>query len=267
MRELERDFPTPSAVRDDSLTSLTIVGSGRVGGALARAGQTAGLDVRLAGRDGALEACADAEAVLLTVPDAEIAAAAELIAAAVPPLRFAGHTSGATPLSALDACAARGASTFSIHPLQTVPDAETDLTGTPSAVAGSDAAALTLATDLAQRLGLRPFAVAEANRAAYHAAAVIASNFLVTLEESAAALLSRAGVEKPRELLAPLVLRTAANWSERGGAALTGPIARGDQETIERHRAALAELAPEMLAAYDALAERTAAIAGEREAG
>ncbi|MGZ5308214.1 MAG: DUF2520 domain-containing protein, partial [Solirubrobacterales bacterium] len=100
----------------------------------------------------------------------------------------------------------------------------------------------------------------EAARAAYHAAASIAANFLVALEEAAAGLLEKAGVEDARELLAPLVLRTAANWSERGAAALTGPIARGDEATIERQRAAIEALGPELSAIYEALAERTRAI-------
>ena len=67
-------------------------------------------------------------------------------------------------------------------------------------------------------------------------------------------------MQDARELLAPLVLRTAANWAERGPDALTGPIARGDAATVERHRAALAELSPELLAAYDALAAHTEAL-------
>ena len=110
---------------------------------------------------------------------------------------------------------------------------------------------------------MRPFAVPETRRAAYHAAAAIASNFLVALEESAAELAERAGVEDAREILAPLVLRSAANWADRGDEALTGPIARGDEATVERHREALRELAPELLGLYDALAERTRAIASE----
>ena len=130
--------------------------------------------------------------------------------------------------------------------------------GTPCAVAGSSEAALAYAKALAETLGMRPFEVPEENRAAYHAAASIASNLLVALEESAAELLKAAGVDDARELLAPLVLRTAANWAERGPEALTGPIARGDHETIERHRAALAELAPELLPMYEALAEARA---------
>ena len=75
---------------------------------------------------------------------------------------------------------------------------------------------------------MRPFEVPEEKRAAYHAAAAMASNLLIALEESAAEVLARIGIEDPRELLAPLVLRTAANWAERGPDALTGPIARGD---------------------------------------
>ena len=118
---------------------------------------------------------------------------------------------------------------------------------------------------------MRPFEVAEEDRAAYHAAASIASNFLVALQESAAELLGAAGAADARELLSPLVLRTAANWSERGADALTGPIARGDEATVERHREALRERAPELLALYEALAERTRTIAArqtdEREAG
>jgi predicted short-subunit dehydrogenase-like oxidoreductase (DUF2520 family) len=110
---------------------------------------------------------------------------------------------------------------------------------------------------------MRPFAVDEADRTAYHAAASIASNFLVALEESAAELLAEAGVKDARELLAPLVLRTAANWAERGPAALTGPIARGDDATVDRHLAELRERAPELVPLYEALAERTRAIAAQ----
>lgn len=110
---------------------------------------------------------------------------------------------------------------------------------------------------------MRPFEVADEHRAAYHAAACIASNFLVALEESASALLGAAGVEDARELLSPLVLRTAANWSERGAEALTGPIARGDDATVARHVEALRETAPDLVGLYEALAERTRSLARE----
>jgi predicted short-subunit dehydrogenase-like oxidoreductase (DUF2520 family) len=262
--ELERDLPdspgAPAGVAP--MPSLALVGRGRVGGALERAARAAGVQVAAAGRDEAAGAVAAAEALLLCVPDDAIEEACEALSPLGARLRLVGHTSGATPLSALRAAAARGASTFSIHPLQTVPDAVADLTGAPCAVAGADAAAVRFAWELAERLGMAPFEVPEERRAAYHAAASMASNYLVALEESAVALLGEAGIEGGRELLSPLVLRTAANWAERGGEALTGPIARGDAATVERHRAALDELAPELLPLYDALAERTRELAG-----
>jgi predicted short-subunit dehydrogenase-like oxidoreductase (DUF2520 family) len=266
MRELERDLPdAPGATAGaPSLPSLALIGRGRLGGALARAGSAAGLELTQGGREDALETCRGAETALLCVPDAAIPEACAAVAEAVPPLRLVGHTSGATTLDALAAAADRGAETFSLHPLQTVPDAVTDLTGAPCAVAGATDASERYASELAMALGMRPFAVPEERRAAYHAAASIASNFLVALQESAAGLLEEAGIEGPRELLAPLVLRTAANWSERGSEALTGPIARGDRATVAAHLEALGETAPELLPLYEALAERTRAIAEER---
>jgi predicted short-subunit dehydrogenase-like oxidoreductase (DUF2520 family) len=251
MRELERDsLPSPL-----SATSLVVVGRGRVGGSIAKAAELAGIDVRLVGRD---EAVDGAGAVLLCVPDDAIAEVCSRIASAAPPL--VGHVSGATTLDAL-ATAREHASTFSLHPLQTFADGETPVAGTPAAIAGSDEAGISFARSLAESLGMRPFDVPEESRAAYHAAAAISSNLLVALEESAVELIERLGIEDARELLAPLVLRTAANWAERGPAALTGPIARGDRATVERHRAALAETAPELLPVYEALATRAEAVA------
>jgi predicted short-subunit dehydrogenase-like oxidoreductase (DUF2520 family) len=267
MRELERDHPTLTQQPEPPSPSLAIVGAGRVGGALAAAATGAGLAATLASRGEALEACRSAEAAILCVPDAAIAEAAVTVSPAVPPLRLVGHTSGATGLDALRACAERGAATFSLHPLQTVPDAGAELAGAPCAIAGSDPEAERFARDLASALGMRPFAVAEEHRAAYHAAASIASNFLVALEESASELLERAGIEAPRELLEPLVLRTAANWAERGAEALTGPIARGDEPTVARQLAAIRELAPELAPLYESLAERTRELARRAREG
>ena len=263
MRELERDFPTSASAHhaDPAIRALAVVGAGRVGSSIARAGAAAGLQVQLAGRTDAADRARAADAVLLCVPDDAITPLAAEIAAAAPGLRFAGHTSGASPLAALEPLAAAGAATFSVHPLQTVPDGQTDFTGAPAAISGSEAAALELARALAAALGMRAFEVADADRAAYHAAAAIASNFLIALEQSAADLLGAIGIEDGRELLAPLVLRSAANWSERGAEALTGPIARGDEATVARHLESLRETAPELVPMYEALAARTRAIA------
>jgi predicted short-subunit dehydrogenase-like oxidoreductase (DUF2520 family) len=236
-----------------------------MGGALLRAALAAGIDARPAGRDDLEAVAGECELALLCVPDGEIEPAAARLAGAARLLRAAGHVSGATGLEALAAPAARGALTFSLHPLQTVPDPGASVAGAPAAVSGSDERALRVASRLAEALGMRQFELSEDARAAYHAAASIASNFLVSLEESAAELLEAAGLEAPRELLAPLVLRTAANWSERGADALTGPIARGDSNTVSVHREAISRTAPELLPLYDTLARRTRELAAERE--
>lgn len=247
---------------------IVVIGRGRLGGAVLGAGTAAGLEIAAAGREDLAEAAPRADIALLCVPDAEIAAACEAVTAAAPGIGFVGHTSGATGLDSLDAARRAGAGIFSLHPLQTVPDAQASLVGSPAAIAGSDDGALVLARDLAERLGMKPFEVTEDSRAAYHAAASIASNFLVALESSAVELLEAAGVadaDAARELLAPLVLRSAANWAERGPEALTGPIARGDEETVERHLAAIDDVAPELLDLYRALADRTRDVAARRE--
>jgi predicted short-subunit dehydrogenase-like oxidoreductase (DUF2520 family) len=263
MRELERDL---RRLRDGAhAVPLAVVGSGRVGRSIARAAIDAGLDASLAGRRDAVAVCERSEVALLCVPDDQIERACETISVAVPPLRLVGHTSGATPLAALGAARRRGAETFGLHPLQTVPDGATSLAGAPCAVSGSTHDAREAAAALAEQLGMRPFALDDERRAAYHAAASMASNFLVALEESAAELLEGIGVDDARELLAPLVLRTAANWAERGGAALTGPIARGDEETVARHLEAIAEASPELAELYRVLADRTRAVAAGPE--
>ena len=254
MRELERDdLPSPL-----NATKLVVVGRGRVGGSLSGAARAAGIEVDLVGRDGPI---AGAGAILLCVPDDAIAEACSRVATADASL--VGHVSGAGTLDVLATARERGASTFSLHPLQTFADGETSVAGTPAAIAGSDEAALAFAHSLAEALGMRPFEVPEESRAAYHAAAAMASNLLVALEESAAEVLERIGMDDARELLTPLVLRTAENWAERGPDALTGPIARGDRATVQRHREALAETAPELVRLYDALAMRAEAIAWE----
>ena len=248
-----------------ALPPILVVGAGRVGGAIARSAAAAGIEAKLAGRAAPARTSRDAELALLCIPDSEIESGCAAVVAAAPGLRWIGHTSGARGLDALAGAERAGVAAFSLHPLQTVPDAAAPLLGSPAAVAGSTREALDIARRLAEALGMRPFELAEDARAAYHAAACIASNFLVTLEESAVALLAEAGVEDGRDLLAPLVLRTAANWVERGGEALTGPIARGDGATVAHHREAIAAASPELGDLYDVLAERTSHLAAGRE--
>ncbi len=196
MRELERN-PTHTPAPEQALAPIVVIGRGRVGGSIASAAAVAGLDVRQVGRDDLDAGCAEAEIALICVPDDEIEAACERVAAHAPRLRFVGHTSGATPLAALAAASEAGAVAFSLHPLQTVPDDRSSLAGSPAAIAGADEVALALSRSLAEALGMVPFEVSEDVRSAYHAAASIASNFLIALEESAAALLAAAGIDGP----------------------------------------------------------------------
>ncbi len=171
---------------------------GRVGGSIAAAAQRAGLEVATAGREDGAAVAAESDVALLCVPDAEIETAASALRPAVGRLRLVGHTSGATTLAALEPVATAGAGVFSLHPLQTIPDAAADFTGCPCAIAGSDDVALAYAQELAESLGMVPFAVDDADRASYHAAAAIASNFLIALEESAAELLGADHARRPR---------------------------------------------------------------------
>lgn len=223
---------------------LGIVGRGRMGTALVAAlPDAAGPFGR--GFDG--EGC---DAVLLAVPDGAIAAAAAAIAAG--PL--VGHCAGSIGLDVLAPHEA-----FAVHPLMTVTGPGAPFAGAGAAVAGSTAAALAFARQLADRLGMRAFELADADRAAYHASASIAANFLVTVEDAAATLLATTGGD--RGLLAPLVRAAVDNWAATGRAALTGPIVRGDDATVARQRAAVAERTPELLALFDVLVERTRVVA------
>jgi predicted short-subunit dehydrogenase-like oxidoreductase (DUF2520 family) len=246
MRELERNSPshTPGANR------LTIVGRGRLGAALAAALRATGYSV-----EGPLGRGADgagAHAVLLCVPDAQIAAAAANVA----PGRLVGHCSGATGLAPLTPHEA-----FSFHPLMTVTAAGAQFAGAGAAIAGATPRALAFAAGLASVLGMDAIEIVDDDRAAYHAAASIASNFLVTLEAAAERLAATTGTD--RRLLVPLVRATVENWAELGPErALTGPVARGDEATIARQRAAVAERTPELLALFDSLVEATRMLAG-----
>lgn len=229
------------------LDRIAVVGAGRLGTALAAALRDTGRPVEGPLHRGEQPSDA-ATLVLLAVPDGAIAEAAQALAP-----RLAGHCSGATTLEPLTAA---GHEALSLHPLMTVPkDASTTFAGAGAAVAGSTERALAAATALAALLGMRPVTVDDAHRAAYHAAASMASNFLVTLEVAAERLAATAGVD--RELLVPLVRATVDNWAALGADALTGPIARGDTATVERHRAVVAERHPDRLAMWDALAEAT----------
>jgi predicted short-subunit dehydrogenase-like oxidoreductase (DUF2520 family) len=214
-----------------------VIGAGRVGSALA---------ARL--RERGLMLSTDApELVLLCVPDRAIAD----VAAGLDPGPWVAHVSGATQLSALAPHERR----FSLHPLQTFTTARgpEQLDGAFAAVTAETEEARAVALWLARTLGLEPFVLADERRAAYHAGASIASNYLVTLRRAAGSLLEAAGA--PPEALDPLMRRTIENGFE-----LTGPISRGDWETVEAHRAAIRAERPELEPMYATLAETTKAL-------
>jgi predicted short-subunit dehydrogenase-like oxidoreductase (DUF2520 family) len=228
---------------------IAIVGRGRMGQALAAALARSGVDVDGPFGRGATGDSADV--VLLCVPDSQIEVAAALIA----PGRLVGHCSGATPLQPLEPHEA-----FSIHPLMTVTGPKARFDGAGCAVAGTTPRALGMAAALARTLGMRAAVVPDEDRALYHAAASMASNYMVALAGAAERLAERVGID--RALLGPLVLAAIENWATEGAAhALTGPIARGDVETAARQRAAVAANAPELLAVWDALAAVTETLA------
>jgi predicted short-subunit dehydrogenase-like oxidoreductase (DUF2520 family) len=249
MWELERDTNISALAR----LRCAIVGAGRLGRALAAGLHEAGLTVE--GPLGRGARCPDADVVILAVPDAEIANAAAAIEQR-PDGPLVGHCSGATTLAPLAPHEA-----FSLHPLMTVPaDGPAQLAGASAAIAGSTPHARGVAHQLALHLGLTPIDVADEDRAAYHAAASIASNFLITIEAAAEQLAASAGVD--RAALVPLVRATVENWASLGpDRALTGPIARGDQDTVDRQRQAIAERTPDLLPLFDALAEATRTLA------
>jgi predicted short-subunit dehydrogenase-like oxidoreductase (DUF2520 family) len=217
---------------------VNVIGRGRVGATVA---------ARLLERGLALDEH-DPELVLLCVPDRAIGEAAAYVSLGP----WVAHVSGATPLAELAPHTRR----FSVHPLQTFTarrGAE-QLDGAWAAVTAETEEGRVVATWLAEILGLRPFPLTDENRAAYHAGAAIASNYLVTLRQAAGSLLEAAGA--PPEALDPLMRRTIDNGFE-----LTGPIQRGDWETVERHREAIRATRPGLEPLYDTLADATVAVA------
>lgn len=182
--------------------------------------------------------------VLICVPDPAIGEVARGLSTGP----WVAHVSGATPLAALDPHVRR----FGVHPLQTfVPGGGPEqLNGAWAAVTAEGPEARERGLWLAETLGLRPFELDDGHRLLYHAGAVVASSYLVTIHRVAEDLLEAAGA--PPEALVPLMQRTIDNGFE-----LTGPIARGDWETVERHRHAIREARPDYERLYDLLAEVT----------
>ncbi len=232
-----------------------IIGPGRAGGAFDRALTSVGWELdRSYGRHGDLSTAASGVPVLMIcVPDRAV----ESVAAAVEPGEaVVVHVSGSLGLDGLSGHDRTG----SVHPLMTMPDAELGakrlLDNCYFAVAGDP-----MATTIAEALSGRPFIVDDENRDLYHAAAAVASNHLVALAGQVERLAEAAGI--PPEAYWPLMTASMTNVADVGpAAALTGPVARADWDTVRRHRAALEAISADEASTYLALVAEAARLAG-----
>jgi predicted short-subunit dehydrogenase-like oxidoreductase (DUF2520 family) len=249
--------------------TFTVIGPGKLGSALASLLQRAGHDcLGMIGREPQPDLSARADIVFITTPDGAIAdvCRATVQCGGIRRGALVMHCSGALPASILEAARGVDAQLGSLHPLQTVATAQMgvrNLPGSYCCIEGDADAVPTLRT-LAEALGMTPLAIATEAKPLYHAAATAASNYLVTLQDMAVALMQAAGVPGDEALpaLLPLIRGTLANLDAVGlPDALTGPIARGDAATVHRQLDAVAAAAPERAEAWRTLARATLSIA------
>jgi predicted short-subunit dehydrogenase-like oxidoreductase (DUF2520 family) len=229
------------------LPSVRTIGRGRAGSSFVRALAAAGwTDAGSLGRgDDVSGAGGEVDLLVIASPDAAVA---EVAAAVTPvPSCVVAHLAGSLGLDVLRRAGHVRAAT--IHPLRAIPTPDTSLAGAWFAVAGD-----VLAHDAVAAIGGRAIEVADADRVAYHAAAVVASNHLVALLGQVERVAATAGV--PLDAFLDLVRGTVDNVERLGPRdALTGPVARGDWDTVARH---LAALDPSEREAYTALAAAAA---------
>jgi len=256
---------------------ITIVGAGNLGSALAVALRGAGYGIEWVVGHGTkslqraqalgkkVNARAstgvpqqiDSELIWFCVPDSQIAAAAKSFSRAIPWTRkFAFHSSGALTSDELAILRKRGAMVASVHPLMTfVRGSRPSLAGVPFAVEG-DAAAVKLARQVIADLGGRVHSISKKEKAAYHAWGTFASPLFTSLLAVSEQVASMAGVKNKsaRQRMIPILLQTLANYASFGPAgAFSGPIVRGDVDTVKRHLRVLRG-SPEAHRAYQALA-------------
>ena len=285
--------PDPSPL-DRKLRRVGVIGAGRVGAVLAAALHAAGHDVvaayggspasrlridtllphlstapRRSPHQTPTEVATAADLVLLAVPDDRLAGLVEQLAAAGSFARgqVVVHTSGRHGANVLRPAARRGAVTVALHPAMTFTGTDVDLDRIGGCVFGltADPAGLAIGERLVADLGGQVVVVAEEQRTLYHAALAHGANHLVTLVGQAMDLLRAAGSTDPAGTLRPLLIAALDNALAYGDAALTGPVVRGDTQTVADHLAALGGLGAEVpdlddiAATYAQLAAVTAA--------
>lgn len=256
-----------------------VVGAGRVGSVLAARLRAAGHEiVAVAGESDASRGRAAAllpgvpmakpsavargcDLLLLTVPDDMLPNVVAMLSAsgAIHEGQYVAHTSGAHGLAVLADAEAVGARPIALHPAMTFTGTEVDLPRLRDAIfgvtAGEEERAVT--EQLVADLGGRPMWVAEDKRTLYHAGLAHGANHLVTLVAQAMEMLAAAGGDNPADTLRPLLNAALDNALAQGDAALTGPIVRGDVETVRAHLVEITANAPETVASYLALARAT----------
>jgi predicted short-subunit dehydrogenase-like oxidoreductase (DUF2520 family) len=204
---------------------------------------------------------AESDLVLLTVPDDALPGLVAGLAATGAPLqgRLLAHASGRHGLAVLEPAVRRGALPLALHPVMTFtgrPDDLDRLTGISFGVTAPPSLR-PAAEALVLEMGGEPVFIEEEHRDLYHAALASAANHLVTLVVQASDMLRQAGVPNPARMLGPLLSAALDNALRLGDTALTGPVARGDADTVASHIAAIGAAAPEALPAYLALARLT----------
>lgn len=259
--------------------AVGVIGAGRVGAVLAAALRTAGHDVvAAAGESDASRGRIDdllpgvrvakptdvartSDLLLLTVPDDMLSNVVTMLSAsgAIHEGQVVVHTSGRHGLAVLEPAREVGARTVALHPAMTFTGTEVDLPRLAGCVFGVTAADADreLTESLVADLGGRAMWVPEDRRTLYHAGLAHGANHLVTLVAEAMEILSAAGAEDPAATLRPLLTAALDNALEDGDAALTGPIVRGDVETVRAHVADLRATAPQTLRSYLAMARAT----------
>jgi len=273
------------------MRTVTIVGAGRMGGALAIALSRAGYSIdrfvvrsehrpaRFLDQFNELPAVVrwanlkgiNSDLIFITTQDSEILNAAKNLKPFVKNGQTVFHTSGSMSSSALDELKDTGAAVGSIHPVVAISDAVSGserFKDSYFCVEGDDTA-LAVARDIVSDLGGNAFSVETRFKALYHAGAVMAAGHVVALISMSLEMLEKCGVDENEagRIIKPLVKSTFDNVFAVGpGRALTGPFARADAETFERHLQILRGIVNEnVLEAYLSLAERSLEIAAERQ--
>lgn len=269
-----------AAVERPARLAVGVIGAGRVGSVLGAALRRAGHNVvavtaiSRASQDRAAlllpgvpittaeEAAASSDLLLLAVPDDQLSGLVAGLATngALHPGQLVAHTSGRHGLAILDVASSASILPLALHPAMTFTGTPIDLERLDGACFGITAMPelVAVAHALVVEMGGEPVTIAERDRGLYHAALAHGANHLVTLVSQAVDLLRAAGAETPERLIAPLLSAALDNALRSGDRALTGPVARGDAETVSAHLSAVGAALPSATASYLALARATA---------